>query len=284
MRLREVLLTVRAQWQQPARDDKVVTSWTAIAVESLARAAAVFGRPEWLERAVTAANLLRTVHTFADGAMTRVSYSGEPAQSAPAVLEDYAQTALAYATLAQITGEQLWLSSAREVVTHIRAEFVVDGLLTDTSKRVLTELGLSNNALDMTDNVTPSGWSAAVDAALVISSLTGDRELRSWVDELVAPLVPLVADHPRFAGQAAAVLTSLLDGPREVAVDAPAGSHRHALALRTIAPGAVVCAGTELPLMQGRTANDGAVYVCHHFVCERPLQDIDEIRRALGVN
>jgi uncharacterized protein YyaL (SSP411 family) len=53
-------------------------------------------------------------------------------------------------------------------------------------------------------------------------------------------------------------------------------------------PGLVLAHGrpdTEgIPLLAGRPLVDGlsAAYVCRGFVCDRPLTDVDQLRKALG--
>ncbi len=50
-RARAVLFEARARRVRPGRDDKVLADWNGLAIAALARAAAVFDRPDWLARA-----------------------------------------------------------------------------------------------------------------------------------------------------------------------------------------------------------------------------------------
>ena len=50
-RCRDVLFQARAKRVRPGRDDKVLADWNGLAIAALARAAAVFARPDWLARA-----------------------------------------------------------------------------------------------------------------------------------------------------------------------------------------------------------------------------------------
>lgn len=282
---RDALLARRSSRSRPARDDKVVVAWNALAIEALARAATVFGRPEWLEAATRAADHIVTTHADEHGLLHRVSRDGQVARHAPGVLEDYALLAKACTTLAQARGEQTWLAVARRLLDTVRAEFAGDreGTLTDTSARVRDELGLADAQVDPSDNVTPSGWAATLDAAVTLASLTNDAALRSWAESLASALVPMVRDHPRFAGRAAAVLTAMVDGPREVALDAPPDSAIVRLVGRMTAPGAVSSFDPASPLLQGRSTGSGQVYVCRHFVCDAPTGDVDRLRALLRI-
>jgi uncharacterized protein YyaL (SSP411 family) len=57
---RSKLLAARGKRVRPGRDDKVLTSWNALAIRALARAARVFGEPAWLAAARRALDFVRT--------------------------------------------------------------------------------------------------------------------------------------------------------------------------------------------------------------------------------
>jgi uncharacterized protein YyaL (SSP411 family) len=193
--------------------------------------------------------------------------------------------AKAMAVLSQACGEQAWLDLAGGLLDVVRADFTNAnlGALTDSSAEVRQSLGLTHAAADPTDNVTPSGWAATVDAAVTVSSLTNNSELRSWAHLLAASLVDLVAQHPRFAGRAASVLTAMLDGPREVAIAAAADSAVTRLVVGMTAPGAVYSFDPESALLHGRIADSGLVYVCRQFTCNAPTADPEQIRALLAI-
>ncbi len=92
---------------------------------------------------------------------------------------------------------------------------------------------------------------------------------------------------PRFAGWTLAAAEALLAGPEQVAVigagSDPARPALHRAALRRTSPGAVVVVGEpgagEVPLLADRPLVGGqaAAYVCHGFVCDRPVVDPVEL-------
>ncbi|HVN13824.1 MAG TPA: thioredoxin domain-containing protein, partial [Kineosporiaceae bacterium] len=60
--VRARLLSARARRPQPGRDDKVVAAWNGLAIAALAETGALLGRPDLVEAAVRAADLLLAVH------------------------------------------------------------------------------------------------------------------------------------------------------------------------------------------------------------------------------
>jgi len=301
--LRCKLYAARASRPHPARDDKVVAAWNGSAIRALAEAGHIMSKPEWVEAALRAADLLVAVHLGADAnrpsRLARISRDGVAGLHAMGVLEDQALVAAAFITLAQVTGEPEWLELAHTLLADIQMHFVQDGGLSDTSG---DESGVirdqARRAVELTDNVTPSGWAATVDAALSYAALTGHLEMRSWVDGLLPQLVAAVAKNGRFAGWAASGLTAWLDGPREVAIVAASDSPMRHLIAQATAPGLVfICSdeavadevstrssAQDFALLESRMRIDGkdTAYVCQQFSCAAPTTDLEVLSANIG--
>ncbi len=289
-RVCETLFAVRSQRPAPARDDKIVAAWNGMAISALARAGMVFEEPSWIDAACVAADLLVSVHLGADSRhparLVRVSRDAEPGLHALGVLEDQALVARAFIDLVQVTGDPAWLSLAETLLVDIQNHFVEELTLTDTADDVpAVSQSIAHRGVDPSDNVTPSGWSSALDAALAYSALTGDVEWRNWAEQFFDPIVTLTSSHPRFTGFGATVLTRWLDGPREVAIAADAQSEMVQLSFRSTAPGSVIAWNPELALMAGRSQLNGVdtAYVCRGHVCEAPTTSLEELANLLGV-
>ena len=294
--LRAQLYAIRSERPYPARDEKVVAAWNGLAIRALAEAGNICDEPAWVNAATRAADLLVAVHLGADSSrpsrLARVSRAGVAGVHAMGVLEDQALVASAFITLAQVTGEPEWLDLSHTLLADIQEHFVQEGGLSDTAS---DEVGIIDNqarrAVELTDNVTPSGWAATVDAALSYAALTGDSEVRAWMDDLLPPLMSAVKKNGRFAGWAASTLTAWLDGPREVAVVADADSPMRRLVSQATAPG-LVCAtgqvaepsGQEFALLEGRSRIAGAdtAYVCQQFTCSAPTSDLETLSALIG--
>ncbi|MBL7498599.1 thioredoxin domain-containing protein [Frankia sp. CNm7] len=272
-RVRAALLAARASRPQPGRDDKVVASWNGLAIAALAEAGAVFEEPAWVEAAAGAAALLRDVH-LVDGRLRRTSRDGRVGPNV-GVLDDYGNVADGLLALHQVTGDLEWLELAGTLLDVARAHFRAgDGGFHDTADDAPA---LLRRPRESSDSATPSGQAALAGALLTYAALTGSTEHREDAEATISLLAPLLARDARFAGHAGAVAEALLAGPAEVAVVGRPDLER--LARLGTAPGAVVV--TAGPLTADRP--EPGVYVCRHFVCERPARTEDEVRRLLGV-
>ncbi len=275
-RLRQVLLSSRGTRPQPARDDKVVAAWNGWLIEALAEAGALFGESSWIAAAHDAATLLRDLHLI-DGRLRRVSRDGRVG-SAAGVLEDYGAVAGGWLKLYQVTGDVGWLDAAGGLLDVALTHFS-DGAggFYDSLAAADDGVPLLRRPQDPTDNATPSGASAVAGALVTYSALTGHQSYREAAEAAIAKAVPLLAKHPRFAGEAAAVAEAMVAGPFEIAVVGRPDLER--FARLSPSPGAVVV--TAGPLAEGRPEH--ALYLCHHFTCERPLTDAAEVAARLGV-
>ncbi|MFF9057619.1 thioredoxin domain-containing protein [Streptomyces sp. NPDC014882] len=284
------LLAARAERPAPGRDDKVVAAWNGLAVAALAETGVCFDRPDLVDAAVAAADLLVRLHLDDQARLTRTSKDGRAGTNA-GVLEDYADVAEGFLALAAVTGEGVWLDFAGFLLDHVLARFTdpESGALYDTASDAEQ---LIRRPQDPTDNAVPSGWSAAAGALLSYAAHTGSQAHRAAAEKALGVVKTLGPRVPRFIGWGLAAAEALLDGPREVAVvgpspDDPGTRELHRATLLATAPGAVVACGTpgseEFPLLADRVLVGGAptAYVCRNFVCDLPVTEADALRAKL---
>ncbi|MFF4285224.1 thioredoxin domain-containing protein [Streptomyces sp. NPDC001633] len=289
--VRQRLLAARDRRPRPGRDDKVVAAWNGLAIAALAETGAYFDRPDLVQAATDAADLLVRVHMDWHARLHRTSRDGEPGANS-GVLEDYADVAEGFLALSSVTGEGVWVDFAGLLLDTVLMQFTTeDGALYDTAADAES---LIRRPQDPTDNASPSGWTAAAGALLSYGALTGSDLHRSAAERALGIVTALGGRAPRFIGWGLAVAEAALDGPREIAVVGPQGDPAtaalHRAALLGPAPGAVLALGTPgteeadaVPLLKDRPLVDGrpAAYVCRHFTCERPTTDPEELAERL---
>ncbi|MFJ9581895.1 thioredoxin domain-containing protein [Streptomyces sp. NPDC101191] len=287
--IRRRLLAAREERPRPGRDDKIVAAWNGLAIAALAETGALLDRPDLVDRATEAADLLVRIHLDDSARLARTSKDGHAGTNA-GVLEDYADVAEGLLALASVTGEGVWLEFAGFLLDIVLDQFTAEGgALYDTAHDAEP---LIRRPQDPTDNATPSGWTAAAGALLSYAAHTGSEAHRNAAEAALGVVKALGPRAPRFIGWGLAVAEALLDGPREIAVvGAPDDEGFRSLrrtALRAGSPGAVLAAGLpdgeEFPLLRDRPLVDGmaTAYVCRHFVCDAPTTDPELLARKLG--
>jgi uncharacterized protein YyaL (SSP411 family) len=305
---RAALLAARARRPQPARDDKVVAAWNGLAIAALAETGALLERPDLVEAAARAADLLVAVHLVPEpdssgraGAarvrLRRVSRDG--AVGTPSgVLEDYADVAEGLLALHTVTGEAAWLEVAGAlldtVLDHFAGPQQGGGTAFHDTPDDSTDAALAavRRPQEPADNAYPSGWSAASGALLSYAALTGSQRHRDTAEGGLTVAGAAGGRVPRAFGWALAVGEALADGPREVAVVGPDGdpgrAALRAVALAGVAPGLVLSVGEPggdaVPLLADRplVAGSAAAYVCRGFVCQAPVTDTDALAAQVG--
>ncbi len=296
--VRARLRAVRTERPQPGRDDKVVAAWNGLAIAALAETGALLERPDLVEAAVAAADLMLAVHLVPAGAgepgpsgvrLRRVSRDG--AVGAPGgVLEDYADLVEGLLALHAVTGEPAWLEVSQNLLGTVLDHFgAPDGGFHDTPDDADdAALAAVRRPQDPTDNAYPGGWSAAAGALLSAAALTGRLELREAAERALGVVDALADTAPRAVGWGLAVAQAARFGPLEVAVVGPAGSPErdrlHRVALAGAAPGTVISCGEPdapgVPLLADRGEGTRA-FVCRNFTCLAPVTDPDQLAGAV---
>jgi uncharacterized protein YyaL (SSP411 family) len=284
--LRRRLMEARAARPQPARDDKVVTSWNGLAIAALAGAGALLGRPAWVAAAERCADHVLSVHVI-DGRLRRASRDGVVGH-AEAVADDHGNLAEGLLALHQATGDATWLREARELLDGAVERFGADdGGFHDTAHDAES---LYLRPRSAADNAEPSGQSALAGALVTLGALTGDVAVIERGRLATEAGLGLAARDPRFGGWSLAVAEAIAAGPVQVAVvgDGPLADDLLEAARRSTSPGAVVVAGAPdadgIPLLANRPLVQGnpAAYVCHGFVCDLPVTTTGDLGAALA--
>jgi uncharacterized protein len=282
--LRRRLRAARASRPQPARDDKVLTAWNALAVAAFAETGAVLRREDYALVARRSAQFIVEA-MMSDGVPKRSWMDGQARITG--FLEDCAHLANALLTVYEASGEPRFFDIARELCDQIPERFR-DGTGTyfDTAGDA-EQLIARPRSID--DNPVAAGQSTAAMAFARLHGLTGDATWRERAIEIVRPLAAVIPRAPLGLGSLALALQRLsLDGV-QVAIAGDPGDAATlelvATAWRPLVPGRVIAWGSaDAPLLQGRAALGGrpAAYVCHHFECLAPVTDPVSLQAALS--
>ncbi|GED97182.1 thioredoxin domain-containing protein [Gordonia crocea] len=273
------LRAARDDRAQPARDDKVVTVWNALAITALVEAGIALGHQEWVDRAARCATVLVESH-IVDGRLRRGSLDGVVGEPA-AMLDDHAALVVALLSLFAATGDDHWRSTALELLDRAIDTFG-DSAEAGSWFDAPDDGGLLVRPRDPADGATPSGASLTAEALLAASMLADpDRAGRyaGLADQTLGRAAVLLAKAPRAAGHWLAVAQAALAGPMHLT----ASSARLLAVAREAAPGyAVVTAAGDTGFSADQPAD--TVLVCRGTTCSLPLGDAEALRRELDQN
>ncbi|HVF54783.1 MAG TPA: thioredoxin domain-containing protein [Pyrinomonadaceae bacterium] len=288
---RRVLFEARESRIKPGRDEKVLTAWNGLMLESFAEASAILGREDYRRVAESNARFILDslrqdgllLHVYKDG---RAKHKG--------FLDDYSYVISGLITLYETTGTINWLEEARALAGKMIEEFwdEVDGGFFYTGESG-EQLIVRNK--DYFDNATPSGNSVAVDVLLRLSLLTENEDFRRKATTIFRLVRDPLARYPSAFGYALCALDFYLSTPKEIVlVGAGSSGELESFARevwRRYMPHKVVVmaasadeSATELvPLLRDRVAQGGrtTAYVCENYSCRQPVSTPEELGAQL---
>ena len=283
-RVRAALLARRDTRVQADLDDKVLTSWNALAIAALAEAGAVLDEPAWIEAARRCAAFIEE-HLVVDGKLHHTWSPGHDAR-VPALLEDVAGLARALLVLYEADPDPAWVAWAAELVDDAEWRFA-DGAGGYWATADDAE-SLRVRPRDDWDDATPAGTSMLIEAHLRLASLTGVESHRETAQAALDTLAPRVVRAAQGSGELLRSGERLLGGSLEIAIVGPDPHPLLAVVREQWRPNAVLAIGSghdeTVPLLAYRTTRDhrATAYVCHDFTCDAPTTDPEELRTQLA--
>ncbi len=292
---RAKLLAVSVKRVWPGRDEKVLTSWNALMVRAMARAARVFGRPEWLASARRATDFIRGTlwrPTGADqplGGRLLATYKDGHAHL-NAYLDDYAFLVDALIELMQAEFRAADLEFARALADVLLDQFedrAAGGFFFVSHDHE----PLIHRAKPGHDNATPSGNGIAAFALQRLGHLLGETRYLAAAERTVKLFYPALERQPGGHVSLAAALDEYLAPPQTVILrgDKEDFARWQRVLARTYRPDTLVLgiprgvAGLPAVLDKAPAAEDGVnAWVCRGVTCLPPVMDLDELVRMLS--
>jgi uncharacterized protein len=286
--IHQQLLRARSQRVRPGTDDKVLVSWNGMMLAAFAEAARYLKNPDYLHAArQNAAFLLAAMHP--NDRLLRSWRAGKAAHNA--YLEDYAALILGLLALYQSDPDPKWYARAEELGQDMISNFAdPEGGFFDTRH---DHEPLLRRPKDLQDNATPSGNSLASTALLQLAALSGKGEWRDRAEEMLGSIQQAAVRYPTSFGKWLSALDFAVQPIQEAAVlgdlDDPRTRSLQDVLWETYRPHLVAAAATFPPpegspeLLKDRPLQDGlpSIYLCQNFICRRPTNDSEELRRAL---
>ncbi|HEY1857991.1 thioredoxin domain-containing protein [Acidocella sp.] len=274
---RRQLLARRSTRIRPGRDDKILADWNALSIAALARAAAVFEEPAWLELANQNFDFLRRVMGQADGRIAHAYRAGKI--SAAGLLEDQAAMIRAGLALYEHSGDSARLQQALQILIATETYFG-DGagtffMVADDAVDVP-----GPKARNVTDGPTPSGIGLMAENYARLFHLTGDASYRARADALLAAFggrADMLAASP--------VLLAAADLLENAACVVTGDAALARAALIAPDPAVVVLRASGQALSPGHPAaekkTEQAAFVCQGGVCALPVTTAEALRALL---
>lgn len=279
---KKLLFTEREKRIKPFRDEKVLTAWNGLMLAAFAEAGAILGREDLLSIARRNADFVLEslqesgwlLRTWKDGKAKLNGY-----------LEDYANFTDGLVEFYQASGDVKYLEEAKRLADTMITEFwdEENGGFFFTSN---DHEDLIVRTKDFTDNASPSGNSAAADVLLRLAKLLGDERYERFAVTILRLTAPQIRRYPQGFGRALSAMEFYLGKTKEIVILGEKGNDLERSIFGEFLPNKVIVLSEDpekdeamVPLLKERGMVNGiaTVYVCEDFVCQRPVNTVEEM-------
>lgn len=279
---RAELLTVRDRRVRPGKDDKILVSWNALMIDTLARAAGVLDEPKYLQAAVAATRFIFAQMSREDGRLLHCWRHGRA--KLDAYLDDYTYLINALVTLYEADFDEHWIDEAVRLAEIVLKHFADEEgggffFTADDHQRLIAR------NKDIQDGSVPSGNAMAATALLRLGKLCGRDDFTKAAEGSLQLAVGLIRRAPSACGQML-IAADMYFGPMpEIVVLGDKSQDETAAVLSQLhqqhIPNRVIACRAEAdrgsahlsPLFAGKTPQDKspAVFLCENFTCQSPV-------------
>jgi len=277
------LLAAREQRVRPARDEKVLVSWNALAIRGMAHAGRVFGQPDWVASARRALAFIRA-HLWREGRL-RAAYKDGHAHL-NAYLDDYAFLIVALVELLQdeFRGADLAFAEALAGVLLEQFEDREAGGFFFTAR---DHERLIHRPKPAHDQATASGNGVAAYALNRLAALSGDTRYADAAERTLRQFYPAMREHSSGFAMLLIALEEMLQPPVTAIVRGPRSglaAWSQAMA-QTYLPRTLTLAiapqADALPAVLDKpAAGPVRAWVCRGTHCLPPIDRVDALRDA----
>jgi uncharacterized protein YyaL (SSP411 family) len=282
---RGALFAARSARVRPARDDKLLTAWNALAIAGLARAARALDEPRWADLARAALDALRRT-AWRDGRLC-ATRRGEFA-AGNGFLDDYAFLLAALIEMLQTrfdAGDYAWACALADVLLEAFEDPAGGGFyFTSHDHEALIHRNMPGH-----DNATPSGNGVAAQALIALGHLAGEPRYVTAAERALARFGATMAAAPGGFGSLLVAMEDAESPPAQVLLAGDAelcGRWQQALEqryrprVRVFNPGRD---GRPAALGEGTPPAGGAqASICRGTHCLPPVASLEAIEAALA--
>ncbi|MBW1912941.1 MAG: thioredoxin domain-containing protein [Deltaproteobacteria bacterium] len=282
----ELLYRERNSRPHPLRDEKILTAWNGLMISAYARAGRILVSPEYIDRAVQAADFVLD-HLVINNRLYR-SYSDNRAIY-KAYLDDYAFFIAALIDLYEATQEVRWLDNALKLDTVLE-EYYEDKenggfFMTGTDQETLIAREKPGY-----DGAEPSGNSVAVMNLMRLYEFTTEQKFYKRAENTLRAFLGNPQSNHVALSEMLLALDFFLDISKEIIIVTLSENKEMAepflAELRKLfMPNAILIVVSEgkdmetlstvIPAVKGKLALDGktTAYVCEKGICKLPTVD-----------
>jgi uncharacterized protein YyaL (SSP411 family) len=273
--LQNSLTLARNKRVRPGLDHKILLSWNALLIQSLAEASNAFDDISMKELAIHTANVLWD-KMMSGEKIFRVRTNG--INSGHAFADDFAFSCEAFFSLGLLCGEGKWMDRSMLLMTSSMQKFFDAGQgmfwFSDDNDETLVFTG----KMEVGDNVLPAANSVFC-RMLYIHGICFDKS--SWMElstNMLGKVLPMIDFASGYTNWLRAYNWQVFGLNQLVIVDGQNELDTSTLS-RTFLPNTIILRSTlhgELPLIKDKISSGNGIYVCTGTMCHPPTKQLED--------
>ena len=273
-RWQQQLKAVRKTKAFPRIDDKILTSWNALAVVGLTEGYEAFNDSKFLDTAIEVFDFIR-LNSIQNGSLFHTYQKGKP--KIKGFLEDHAHLIKAALKLYKNTLDTGYLEFALSLTERTLKKF------SDPESPFFTykeNQPLLSKIIAVDDGVLPSSNAVMADNLWTLGQLMDRKDLNQRATEMLNAIQPFLVEGRSNYAYWTQVIAKQLDPHFEVVVVGPKAKTLGAKINSHYLPNILFQASktaNDLPLLKDRFyPEETYIYVCKNKVCLRPVKTVDK--------
>jgi uncharacterized protein YyaL (SSP411 family) len=288
---RKILFIEREKRVHPLRDEKILTDWNSLMISGMVKAYLVFSNEEYLNKAENALNFIKSnlwngqklFHRYKDG---EVKFDGN--------LDDYSFFIQANLDLFEATSKAEYLKFAIELNNILTEKFwdvEVGGYFFTSSDSE----ELIARQKELYDGAVPSGNSVQLSNLFRLSRITNEPSYIDFIEKQIKFFSAEVLRYPSAYSYFLTAFNSYSSPTVEIIIsgDEPKVNEAKNELLKYYIPNKTLVTITKsneddlfgiIPhLREYRTEEELKIFVCNNFVCNTPVNNVEEALKILKI-
>lgn len=274
---KSILLLERSKRERPRLDDKILTSWNALMLKGYADAYRVFNNKHYLDIALKNAHFLNTYLLRSDGGLNRNYKNGE--SNINGYLEDYATLIDAFISLYEVTLDEQWLRTSKQLTDYTFDHFYDDasGMFFFTSDE---DESLIARKMEISDNVIPASNSIMARNLAKLSHYYSNAHYLKTSKQMLNNVKDDINKYPSGYSNWLQLMSDFSSNYYEIAISGADAITKLKEINQTYIPNKLIAGAvgeSNLPLMEGRFNDDETfIYICVDGACKLPETEVEK--------
>ncbi|WP_336892982.1 thioredoxin domain-containing protein [Flavicella sp.] len=280
----KILLKERGEKERPRLDDKSLTSWNALMLKGYLDAYRVFDEQNYLDIALKNANFIKHRQIRKDGGLNHNYKNGK--SNINGYLIDYASVIDAYISLYELTLDQQWLNTAKDLTDYCYTHFYNEKLkmfyfTSDEDKNLITR------NIEINDNVIPASNSILANSLFKLGLYFENKTYTSTSKQMLNNVIPDIENYGIGYSNWLQLYSNLTSEFYEIAVVGKEAPAKIKELNQLYIPNKIIAGSTipsDEPLLKNRfSKNKTMLYICVEGTCKLPVSSVKKASSQLNI-